>query len=76
MQEYERYLLDYPIQNALTQPIRAAAAKQNLVEYLSLWAGQSAYLSKGLNAGKLIKQLDLEVKKFLNNLAKNINKEI
>jgi nitronate monooxygenase len=36
----------YPLQNALTRDIREAAARQGKAEYLSLWAGQSAYLAK------------------------------
>jgi nitronate monooxygenase len=35
----------YPVQNALTQDIRRAAAKQNRPEFMSLWAGQALRLS-------------------------------
>ena len=49
--------LDYPIQNALTAAMRKKAAKMNNPEFLSLWAGQSAYLSKGLPAAQFIKEL-------------------
>ncbi len=47
----------YPIQNALTQPIRQAAGKAGRAEYLSLWAGQGASLSRGLPAAELVEAL-------------------
>jgi nitronate monooxygenase len=47
----------YPIQNALTGPIRQAAGKQNRPEYLSLWAGQAASMSRGLPASELFAAL-------------------
>lgn len=37
-------ILPYPLQNALTRPLRNAAAKAEDPEYLSLWAGQAAPL--------------------------------
>lgn len=37
-------ILPYPMQNALTRPLRTAAAKAEDPEYLSLWAGQGAPL--------------------------------
>lgn len=37
-------ILPYPQQNALTRPLRNAAAKANDAEYLSLWAGQAVPL--------------------------------
>ena len=47
----------YPIQNALTQPIRQAAGKAGRAEYLSLWAGQAASMSRGLPAAELFAAL-------------------
>ena len=47
----------YPIQNALTQPIRQAAAKAGRGEYLSLWAGQGAAMSRGIPAAELFAAL-------------------
>ena len=43
----------YPIQNALTAPIRRASGKANNPEYLSLWAGQAASMSRSLPAADL-----------------------
>ena len=47
----------YPIQNALTRPIRQAAAKANRPEFMSLWAGQAAGMSRGLPAAELVAAL-------------------
>ena len=47
----------YPIQNALTGPIRQAAGKAGRAEYLSLWAGQAASMSRGLPAAELFAAL-------------------
>lgn len=53
----DRELPPYPVQNALTRDIRTAAAKQDRTEYLSLWAGQAAALSRGLRADELLAKL-------------------
>jgi nitronate monooxygenase len=50
----------YPVQNALTGEIRAAAAKAGRTEYLSLWAGQGLGMSRGLPAATLMAQLEAE----------------
>ncbi|MGH9689815.1 MAG: NAD(P)H-dependent flavin oxidoreductase [Candidatus Acidiferrales bacterium] len=47
----------YPIQNALTRPTRQAAAKANRPEFMSLWAGQAASMSRGLPAAELVATL-------------------
>ena len=39
-------ILPYPLQNALTRPLRASAAKQDRSEFLSLWAGQGLRLAR------------------------------
>jgi nitronate monooxygenase len=56
----------YPIQNALTSPIRQAAGKQNRPEYLSLWAGQAVSMSRGLSAPELFAALVQETRAALN----------
>ncbi|ODN44069.1 nitronate monooxygenase [Piscirickettsia litoralis] len=49
--------LDYPVQNAMTQPLRKLASSQEHSEYMSLWAGQSlSHCHKG-SVQKLIKTL-------------------
>ncbi len=50
MQAHENDVPPYPIQNALTTDIRLAARNANLPDYLSLWAGQGAGMSKARQA--------------------------
>ncbi|WP_234744764.1 NAD(P)H-dependent flavin oxidoreductase [Burkholderia sp. WTPI3] len=54
----------YPVQNALTQPLRQAAARANDGDYLSLWAGQGAPLARhrdaALTTSQLVAALDAE----------------
>jgi nitronate monooxygenase len=47
----------YPIQNALTGPLRRAAAKANRPEFLSLWAGQAASMCREIPAGVFVAAL-------------------
>jgi nitronate monooxygenase len=47
----------FPIQNALTQPIRKAAASQKNIDYMSLWSGQSPRLAKTQSVEDLIKSI-------------------
>lgn len=54
-------VLPFPIQNALTRPLRTAAAKQGRAEFLSLWAGQGLRMARRQSAGELIAQLANEV---------------
>lgn len=53
-------ILPFPYQNALTRPLRAAAARQGDAEALSLWAGQGVGLSRGEPAGELMARLAAE----------------
>lgn len=46
----------YPVQNRLTQPLRAAAAQADDPELLSLWAGQAAALVQPGRAGDMIRR--------------------
>lgn len=52
--------LGYPVQNALTRPLRTEAAKQNRPEFLSLWAGQGLRLARRAPAGLIVRQLVAE----------------
>jgi nitronate monooxygenase len=53
----ENAILPYPLQNALTRPMRAAAAAQGNAEFLSLWAGQGVARSRAMPAGELAAKL-------------------
>lgn len=64
MQSHENDILDYPIQNALTSAMRKEAYKQNNTDFMSMWAGQSAYLCKEISAARLIEDLNNEIKLY------------
>jgi nitronate monooxygenase len=53
----EEAILPYPLQNALTRPMRTAAARQGEAELLSLWAGQGVARLRQLPAGELVRLL-------------------
>jgi nitronate monooxygenase len=50
-------ILPFPLQNALTRPLRTAAAKQGRAEFLSLWAGQGVRLARRQSAASLVARL-------------------
>lgn len=50
----------FPVQNALTRPLRTAAGKQGRAEFLSLWAGQGMRLARRQSASDLIARLVVE----------------
>ena len=53
-------VLPFPLQNALTRPLRTAAAKQGRAEFLSLWAGQGTRMARRTNAADLVAILAAE----------------
>ena len=61
-------ILPFPYQNALTQPLRAAAAQRDRAEFLSLWAGQGVGLSRRRSAAELIAELMRELEATLAHL--------
>jgi len=54
-------ILPYPLQNALTRPMRTAAAQKGLPDYLSLWAGQGVARARAMPAGELVALLVQEM---------------
>jgi nitronate monooxygenase len=54
MNEYSGTIPDFPIQNAMTQDIRKAAAKTHNSEYMSLWAGQGLRMAEEKTAADII----------------------
>lgn len=67
MRPHENQVPPYPIQNALTGPIRQAAAQANRAEYMSLWAGQGVGMSRQLPAQELVCRLMHEAHGALGN---------
>jgi len=65
----EASILPYPLQNALTRPMRSAAAKQGRSDYLSLWAGQGVRLARRQSAAELIARLADETETVIRRLA-------
>jgi nitronate monooxygenase len=59
----------YPIQNALTQELRAAAAKAGDSEALSLWAGQSVALARPGSSAEITERLWREAQEALRQAA-------
>ncbi len=60
----------YPIQNALTGPVRQAARSAGRTEFMSLWAGQAAGMSRGLTAAELVAALVRETKAALERVSR------
>ncbi|CAN7271077.1 nitronate monooxygenase [Phenylobacterium sp. LjRoot219] len=56
MRSVEREVPPYPVQNRLTQPLRAAATRAGDPETLSLWAGQGVRLAERGPAEDLVRR--------------------
>jgi len=56
MRAVERDVPAYPVQNRLTQPLRAAATQAGDAEVLSLWAGQGVKLAGPGDAEQMIRR--------------------
>jgi nitronate monooxygenase len=61
-------ILPFPLQNVLTRPLRAAAAKAGRAEFLSLWAGQGVGLARREPAASLVRRLAEETGTVLRRL--------
>jgi len=57
VEERPGVILPYPLQNALTRPMRAAANRAGRPELLSLWAGQAARLARRAPAAEIVRWL-------------------
>lgn len=55
----------YPVQNALTGPLRAHAAQTGQLEYMSLYAGQAAGMARRMPAAELVALLRTETELLL-----------
>jgi len=64
--------LPFPVQNALTGPMRRAAAQRNDADRLALWAGQGAPLARAIGAGDLVRRLVEERASVLRQLSSAI----
>lgn len=60
MSPWQDQLPPYPVTNALTGPLRAAAAKAGRSDLMSLWAGESVAEARELPAAELMSLLQAE----------------
>ena len=69
------HVLPFPLQNALTRPLRTAAGRAGRAELLSLWAGQAARLARRLPAAELVARLARETDEAAARLAAGLRPE-
>ena len=72
LESVEAEIPAYPIQNALTQDLRAAAARANRTDVQSLWAGQAVKLARPARSGDLTEQLWRETREVLESRSRDI----
>jgi nitronate monooxygenase len=65
MRRHDAALAPFPMQSALTGPLREAAAARGDAEYMPLLAGQGAPLARELPAARLLEQLAAETEAAL-----------
>jgi nitronate monooxygenase len=61
----EDAILPFPLQNALTRPLRTQAARQGRPEFLSLWAGQGLRMTRTGTAADLVAEITAEAEAAL-----------
>jgi len=64
----ENEVPDYPVQQSLTSPLRAAAKAKGKGEFMSLWAGQGSAQTRRMKAAELMEHLVLETRETLESL--------
>jgi nitronate monooxygenase len=64
----EDLVLPFPVQNAMTRPLRSAAARQGRSEFLSLWAGQGVRMARRQSAAALVDCLSTETRAAIERL--------
>ena len=62
LEDVEKQLPAYPVQNALTTPIRAAATAKGNTELMSLWAGAEVRRARAMPTAKLMQTLVAEMR--------------
>ena len=65
MQHYKGAIPPYPLQNALTRPIRNWASREANPDFMSLWAGQGSGLSREASAREIVRRLVQETEEIL-----------
>lgn len=72
LRDIESELPAYPIQNALTQPMRAAAARAGEKELLSLWAGQGVRKTRAMSSAQLVETLWHEAREAAREVSRKV----
>jgi nitronate monooxygenase len=67
-------ILPYPLQNILTRALRNEATRRNQPDYLSLWAGQGACMTRRQPAAELVARFASEAETAIGNLTRCIVK--
>jgi nitronate monooxygenase len=67
-------ILPFPLQNALTRPLRTAAARAGRAEFLSLWAGQGVRLARRQTAAELVARLAEETEAIIARLDRAVSR--
>jgi nitronate monooxygenase len=62
-------ILPFPLQNALTRPLRTEAARQGRSEFMSLWAGQGLRMARTGRAADLAADIAAQAERVLGALA-------
>jgi len=62
--------LAFPAQNSITGKLRQASAKAGKPDFIAMWAGQGAPLSRALPAAELIARLEAETAQAIQQLLK------
>jgi nitronate monooxygenase len=65
-------VLPFPLQNALTRPLRIEAARRGRAEFLSLWAGQGLGMARRQPAGELVAILGKETEAAIVALSRSV----
>jgi nitronate monooxygenase len=71
----EGEIAPYPVQNALTRDVRAAAQKQDRPEFMSLWAGQGVRLASSTTAAELVRSVVEDAESALARSSEHVAKE-
>ena len=72
MSQIEDEIPDYPLQNSLTRPLRDAAKEKGDGDFMSLWAGQGAAMSRKSTAEELIRELISESRGALKSISSEL----
>lgn len=65
--------LAFPAQNSITGRLRQASAKAGKPDFVAMWAGQAAPLSRALPAGELVAKLTAEAVESIQTLKGNLH---